>query len=88
VVVNAFKVNIYLKPHHTGQYLKFKPIIIEKITDQNFMHEKVQFRLNLGNNIQFRILYLSILTEKIKMKIYKTIILLVFHTGVKLGTSH
>jgi len=82
VVVNALKGNIYLKPLHPGQYLKFKPHITEKFTYQNFMHEEVQCRLNLGNNIQFRIFSISILTEKIKIKIYKTIILLVFHTGV------
>ena len=80
VVVNAFKGNVYLKPLHPGQYLKLKTNITEKLTDQNFVHEEAQCRLNLGNNIQFRILCLSILTEKINMKIYKTIILL--------GVSH
>jgi hypothetical protein len=41
VDVNAFKGYIYLKPLHPGQYLKFKLHIIEKFTDQNFMHEEV-----------------------------------------------
>ena len=88
MVVIAFKGNVCLKLLHPGQYLKLKPHIIEKFTYQSFMQEEVQCRLNLGNNIQFRMLCLSILTEKIKMKIYKTTILLVFYTGVKLGTSH
>jgi hypothetical protein len=48
VVRNAFKGNIFLKPLHFGQYLKFKPDIIEELTDQN-SNSQVQCKLNLGN---------------------------------------
>jgi sorting nexin-29 len=60
------------------------------LTDQNCMQEEIKSRLNLGNSCYHlvqRLLSSRLLSRNVKVKIYKTIILL-FCMGVKLGLSH
>jgi len=54
--------------------------------DQNFIHEEIKSRLNSGNSFYFLFSFLSPLPN-LKIKIYKTTILLVC-MGVKFGLSH
>jgi hypothetical protein len=66
---------------------KFKYLGTE-LTDQNYMHEEIKSRLNLGNACYHSVQSLlssRLLSRKLKVNIYRTIILLSFCTGVKLG---
>jgi hypothetical protein len=58
------------------------------LTDQNHMHEEIKSRLNSGkacyHSVQ-SLLSFRLLSRKLKVKIYKIIILPVVCTGVKLG---
>jgi hypothetical protein len=54
--------------------------------DHSFIHEEIKSRLNSGNPFYFLFRFLSPL-QNLKIKIYKTMILLVC-MGVKFGLSH
>jgi hypothetical protein len=61
------------------------------LTNQNSVQEEIKSRLKSGNacyhSVQNR-LSSSLLSKNIKINIYRTIILLVFCMGVKLGRLH
>jgi hypothetical protein len=60
------------------------------LTDQNCMQKEIKSRLNSGNacyrSVQ-SLLSSQLLSRNVKVKMYKTIILL-FYVGVKFGLSH
>jgi hypothetical protein len=61
------------------------------LTDQNCMQEEIKSRLNSGNARYHWVQSLvssRLLSRNVKVKIYKTIILIVSCMGVKLGLSH
>ena len=61
------------------------------LTNQNYIQEEIKSRLKLGNACYYSVQNLlssSLLTKKLKIKIYRTIILLLFCMGVKLGHLH
>ena len=58
------------------------------LTNKNCIQEKIKSRLKLGNACYYSVQNLfssSLLCKKLKIKIYRTIILPVFCMGVKLG---
>jgi hypothetical protein len=58
------------------------------LTDQNCMHEEIKSRLNSGNACYHSVQSLlssRLLSRNLEVKIYKTIILQVLCTGVKIG---
>jgi hypothetical protein len=58
------------------------------LTDQNSIQEEIKSRLKLGNACYYsvqNILSSSLLSKNMKIKIYRTIILLLCCMGVKLG---
>jgi hypothetical protein len=58
------------------------------VTNQNLIQEEIKRRLNSGNacyNVVHNLLSSRLLSKNIKIRIYKTIILLWFCMGVKLG---
>ena len=60
------------------------------LTNQNSIQEEIK-RLKSGNacyHSEQNLLPASLLSKNIKIKIYRTIILLLFCMGVKLGCSH
>jgi len=61
------------------------------LTNQNYIQDENKIRLNSGNacyhSVQ-NLLSSSLLSKNLKIKIYRTIILLLLCMGVKLGRSH
>ena len=60
------------------------------LTDQNYIQEEIKGRVKLGNACYYlkqNLLSSSLLSKIKKIKIYRTIILLLFCMGVKLGHS-
>jgi hypothetical protein len=57
------------------------------LTDQNIMNEEIESRLNSGNSVQ-GLLSCRLLSRNLKVKVYKTTILPIVCTGVKLSLSH
>jgi hypothetical protein len=61
------------------------------VVNQNCIHEEIKSRLNLGNacyqSVQCLLSY-HLLSKILKIKIYKTLILLLFYIVVKLCISH
>jgi hypothetical protein len=58
------------------------------LTNKNYIQEEIKSRLKLGNACYYsvqNILSSSVLSKKLKINIYRTIILPLFCTGVKLG---
>ena len=59
--------------------------------NQNLIHEEIKSRLKAGNacldSVQ-NILSCTFLSKNTKLNIYRTVILLVFLTGLKLGLPH
>jgi len=58
------------------------------LTNQNCIQGEIKSRLKLGNACYYsvqNVLSSSLLSKDIKIKIYRTIILLLFCMGVKLG---
>ena len=61
------------------------------LTNQNSIHEEIKNRLKSGNACYLSVQNLlssSLLSKKIKIKIYRTIILSVFYMVVKFRRSH
>jgi sorting nexin-29 len=61
------------------------------LTNQNSIQEEIKSRLKSGNacyHLVQDLLSSSLLYKNTKIKIYRTIILLLFYMGVKLGLSH
>jgi len=61
------------------------------LTNQNYIQEEIKSRLKLGNFCYHSVQNISsssLLSKNLKIKIYRTIILLVFCMGVKLGRSY
>jgi UDP-galactopyranose mutase len=61
------------------------------LTNQNSIQEEIKSRLKSGNACCYSVQNLwssSLLSKKLKIKVYRTIILPVFCTGVKHGRSH
>jgi hypothetical protein len=61
------------------------------LTDRNSIQEEIKSRLKSGNacyhSVQDLVSY-SLLSKNTKIKIYRTVIVLLFCMGVKLGLSH
>ena len=58
------------------------------LRDQNSIQEEIKSRLKLGNAFYYlvqNLLSSSLLSKNLKIKIYRTIIFLLFCMGVKLG---
>jgi len=61
------------------------------LTNQNFIQEKIKNRVRSGNACYHSVRNLlssSLLSNNLKIKMYRTIILLVVCVGVKLGRAH
>ena len=59
--------------------------------DQNSIKEEIRSRFEAGNScyhLMLNILFFSLLSENMKIKTYRYIILTVVCMGVKLGRSH
>jgi len=60
------------------------------LTHQNSIQKEIKFRLKLGNacnHLVQNLLSSSLLSKNLKIKIFRTIICLLFCMGVKLGHS-
>ena len=58
------------------------------LTNKNYIQEEIKSRLKLGNACYYSVQNLlssSLLSKKLKIKMYRTIILPVFCMGVELG---
>ena len=63
----------------------------KNLTNQNSIQEEIKSRLKLGNACYHSVrdlLSSSLLSKKLKIKIYRTIIFLIVFMGVKLGSWH
>jgi len=61
------------------------------LTDQNSIQEEIKSRLKSGNtcyHLVQNILSCSLLSKNLMIKIYRTVIFLLFCMGAKLGRSH
>ena len=61
------------------------------VSDEISVQEKIKIRLKSRNNcchLVLNPLSYILLSKNVKIKIYRTIIFLLFGTGVKLGRSH
>jgi hypothetical protein len=61
------------------------------LTDQNCIHEEIKSRLNTGNvcyHLVQNLLSSRLLSRNVKVKIYKTIIILVVLYGCEIWVSH
>ena len=61
------------------------------LKNQNSIQEEIKSRLKSGNSCYHslqNLLSCSLVSKNLKIKIYRTIILLLFYMGVKLGLSH
>ena len=61
------------------------------LTDKNCSYEEIKSSLKSGNACYYfvqNLLSSSLLSKTIKIKIYRTIIMPLFHVVVKLGCSH
>ena len=61
------------------------------LTNQNSIQEKIKSRLKSGNaccHSMQNILFSSLLSKNLKIKIYRSIVLRVAFMGVELGRSH
>jgi hypothetical protein len=71
-----------------GDVAKYK-YLRTTLTDQNYMHEEIKSRLNLGNachHLVQSLLSSHLLSRNLKVKIYRTIILLVVLYGCETWT--
>ena len=84
-----------------GHTMKFDNSFIERVeefkylrttlTNQNSIQEEIKSRLKLGNacyHLMQKLLSSSLLSKNLKIKIYRTIICLLFCMDVKLGRRH
>jgi len=65
-----------------------KLVTVKKLTNKNSIEEEIKSRLKLGNTSYYSVqnlLFSSLLSKKLKIKIYRNIILPVVLMGVKLG---
>jgi len=61
------------------------------LTNQNDIHDEIKSRLNSGNayyNLVQNVLSSRLFSKNLEVKMYKTKMLPVFCTGVRLGLSH
>jgi hypothetical protein len=81
-------INIANRAFEDVAYFKYLGTIL---TDQNCMQEEIKSKLNSGNAYSYSfqsVLTSRLLSRYVKVKIYKTIILLLVCMGVKLGLPH
>ena len=67
---------------------QFLSVFISFTTNKNSIQEEIKSRLKLGNACYYsvqNVLSSSLLSKNLKIKIYRTIIFLLFCMGVKLG---
>jgi len=64
--------------------------LVTTITNQNFIQEEIKSKLNSGNaccHLVQNLLSSSLLSKNLRIKLYRTIVCLLFCMGVKLGRS-
>jgi len=84
----SYNIKTYNSSFERAEEFKYLGTIL---TNQNSVHEEIKSRLNSGNVCYYSVQNLlssGLLSKNTKIKINRTIILLLFCMGVKLGRKH
>jgi len=69
---------------------KFK-YLETRVRNHNYFHEEIKSRLNLAHacyHLVLSVLFSRLLSKTVTIKMHKTVVILLFFMGLKLGDSH